>query len=677
MPRAKKKVSNSQKSLKSNKASKRVKAATAEKETRQALVITGMHRSGTSALTRILNLHGVDLPSVLIGSNEGNPTGHWESLAISALNDQILTSGGGAWDDWGKFNPDWKSSLKADEFREKARELISTEYGDSNLIIMKDPRICRLADFWQGVLEDNGFSTKFISPIRNPAEVSASLNSRDHMDEGYALLLWLGYVLDAEELTRGSVRVFTSFEQMQKNWGGLIQRIEDSISLNLPRKSNKVTCEVNEFLTSDLLHHNVSSEVILDNPRVSSWLKDVYRVMLKWSHGDEDQSDYKILDKIREDFYVSSSLFSSLSYKGNEASVRIESERRSFEEQQRQDQAEISKLSDDHKQLSEKFQISEQAMSEYESEISDLQAKLVLARKNEEFLERVESEYSETKANLEKITEEARDAKNQYAQLQSELSQRAHEASELHEELEATRKRENEEILALVKQNRELSDLVSELKLKADMAQKQYDESVAYSEGLSEKLEERFTELEILTANLEEYRQASVNSEKQVAEVQAKLSEAQSNAKGYELELANVHASSEEMIVSLQKTERSNVQLEKENAQLNSRMAERFEEIALLTEMVNDVDQQSADGGCDANEELTKVMLSILKRNEIRRVPSPVRFLFQKFALMRSGMFDPNWYLERYSDVRELGVDPYRHYIQSGVYEGRLPGPLA
>ena len=43
--------------------------------------------------------------------------------------------------------------------------------------------------------------------------------------------------------------------------------------------------------------------------------------------------------------------------------------------------------------------------------------------------------------------------------------------------------------------------------------------------------------------------------------------------------------------------------------------------------------------------------------------------------LTRSGFCDRNWYLARYPDVAAAGMDPVRHYLLHGAYEGRDPGP--
>jgi hypothetical protein len=39
-------------------------------------------------------------------------------------------------------------------------------------------------------------------------------------------------------------------------------------------------------------------------------------------------------------------------------------------------------------------------------------------------------------------------------------------------------------------------------------------------------------------------------------------------------------------------------------------------------------------------------------------------------------LFDPSFYLERYPDVRQSGVNPLFHYLQYGVAEGRKPNHL-
>jgi hypothetical protein len=63
----------------------------------EGVLVVGMHRSGTSATTRVLNLFGLSLceEKDLWLSLPGNETGYWESSSLSRFNERLLTAAGG------------------------------------------------------------------------------------------------------------------------------------------------------------------------------------------------------------------------------------------------------------------------------------------------------------------------------------------------------------------------------------------------------------------------------------------------------------------------------------------------------------------------------------------------------------------------------------------------------
>ena len=67
---------------------------------RICLLVLGMHRSGTSAVTRVLSIAGAKLPASLMGPGRGNEVGHWESDALATYNDELLSQLGSRWGDW-------------------------------------------------------------------------------------------------------------------------------------------------------------------------------------------------------------------------------------------------------------------------------------------------------------------------------------------------------------------------------------------------------------------------------------------------------------------------------------------------------------------------------------------------------------------------------------------------
>ena len=151
--------------------------------------------------------------------------GYWESKVIVELNDAILASGGSSWDDWGPFNPAWRSSPAAAPFHARAVRALEREFGDSPLFVLKDPRICRLLTFWKESLEAFGATTRLVLPVRNPLEVAASLARRDLIEEPFGALLWLRNVLEAEADCRGDERAFIRYDDVLVNWEAAAGRL--------------------------------------------------------------------------------------------------------------------------------------------------------------------------------------------------------------------------------------------------------------------------------------------------------------------------------------------------------------------------------------------------------------------------------------------------------------------
>ena len=123
---------------------------------RTALMVLGMHRSGTSALAGVLSHMGADLPNNLMAPTEMNAKGFFESQKMMLLNDDLLASAGLAWHSLQRFPQDWFESPKASEYLVKATSVLKEEFGGSHLFLMKDPRICKLLPLWHQALEEVG-----------------------------------------------------------------------------------------------------------------------------------------------------------------------------------------------------------------------------------------------------------------------------------------------------------------------------------------------------------------------------------------------------------------------------------------------------------------------------------------------------------------------------------------
>ena len=89
--------------------------------------VLGMHRSGTSLLARLLNLLGCKLPKDLLGANESNPSGHWESLKAIEINDALLRALGRRWDDVRELPAGWMQHEAAAQARLQIRAFLDRD----------------------------------------------------------------------------------------------------------------------------------------------------------------------------------------------------------------------------------------------------------------------------------------------------------------------------------------------------------------------------------------------------------------------------------------------------------------------------------------------------------------------------------------------------------------------
>jgi GT2 family glycosyltransferase len=228
---------------------------------RAALVVLGMHRSGTSALARVLNLCGAFLPAKLVPPNLGaNAKGFWEPEEVVDLNERCLGQLGGAWNRVAFSLPG--AGELVDEFVSDARALLASEYGDQETILIKDPRICVLAPLWHRALLSAGYRPVYVVSVRNPMEVAQSLHARGDMTVAEGLSLWLTYMRRVAEFADVCPDVMhVRFTDLLDDWRKVVGRIAER--LDVPLVVDARAEEVDRFLEPDM-HRQVSNDDALD-----------------------------------------------------------------------------------------------------------------------------------------------------------------------------------------------------------------------------------------------------------------------------------------------------------------------------------------------------------------------------------------------------------------------------
>jgi hypothetical protein len=250
---------------------------------RRAILVAGMHRSGTSALTRTFNMLGAELPKELLPGSRGNELGHWEPAKIVELHDEMLRSAGSSWDCVFGVKPDWFTSPAARHYRGSIEDFVQEQFATTALFVIKDPRICLFVPLWVEALSAVNVEPVFALPFRHPLEVASSiLRRQSHFEPdgswppGRGSLLWLRYVLDAERATRGYPRSFVQFDDLFfQNWQREIARMGAQLGLVWPKQDADTTAEIGRFLNSEHKHEDASTASWEDS-RVAPLSREVF-----------------------------------------------------------------------------------------------------------------------------------------------------------------------------------------------------------------------------------------------------------------------------------------------------------------------------------------------------------------------------------------------------------------
>lgn len=161
-----------------------------------ALIITGMHRSGTSLMASFIKALGVNIGERLYPADSFNVKGYFEDLDFVEFQRSVLQKScreEAGWPDWG-----WTESeyLDRDNFKNyvpTARELIAARERTSNIWGWKDPRTTLMLDFWAELLPD----ARYLFVYRLPWDVADSILRLNapvftaHPD--YPLRIWAFY----------------------------------------------------------------------------------------------------------------------------------------------------------------------------------------------------------------------------------------------------------------------------------------------------------------------------------------------------------------------------------------------------------------------------------------------------------------------------------------------------
>lgn len=608
------------------------------KSGRRAFVVVGMHRSGTSAMTRTLSLLGARLPKGVMLAHEDNPSGFWEAQRITDLNDEILQVLDSEWDDVFAFRPKQYLSNFDQYYVGRAVELLQQEFGDSELIALKDPRISVLTTFWDRALREAGYSTHYIVMVRNPLEVAESLRVRDAFPREKSLLLWSSYMIAADRDTRGHDRTFVSFEQLMAEWRAVRDRIQVETGIPFPRDTAAAAIEIDRFLDRRLRHHRVASDDLQSRADVTEEVRTLFRIFSAACEGIE--VEIAPVEKVRAELEKIEATVGPLvaDLKGRTRSLGKEVVALHASRDAEQGRANALQGERDH--LAAELEAKRAEAAELAAQISAREAE------RESIAALAEAKSAEVDALSSRIFELETERDNVAVTYASRIS-----------ELEA----ERNDIAAIVETRNGKVAEVTKLLEAAD----------AESAALRERHDAELARAERIEAELEELsqRQDALSLDRQ--RLERKLKDAEADVARSEQRLRTQQLKAEE---DIQKA-RAAV------ADGETKLTERFKELATLTNLLREQENRVLEQQrrTEEAEEHLRWLSALDERTRSQPgwwslMPKSWRQAREHRRLKANGLFDAEAYLAANPDVAAEGVDPLKHYVRHGIHEKRRRG---
>jgi GT2 family glycosyltransferase len=612
--------------------------------TRTCIIVAGMHRSGSSAITRIVNLFGAEIAKELLPPAPDNERGFWESRRVVEIHDKLLHALSSAYDDPFQLPERWTQTKATQQAMLELAEEIKSNFADGDFFVVKDPRISRLLPLWLRLLDDMAIGPIVVVPVRNPLEIAASLKKRDQFSLAKSLIMYLRSSLETELVSRGRRRLFVRYDQLLCDWSSFAARLAKLTDGRLPRARAASIIEINNFLSSDLRHNRFTREQLSKAVDIAPVVVEVFDCLANVADGGDEVQLERAFDGLRERVAEATALFQGLLVSEREAAC--ENVARIQSEQQGASQALVGELA----------KVKSDIILAH-SRIAELDAALAA-----QFSENV------------RIQQELSASRGQVADLGVTLTSR---------------------LADIVRLSEHLSESCNQLGTLNSKFLSQSSASLQLSNQLSVS-RQRIAELEsIQSAEVDRLEAELVTSRNQVAKINELLDvrSAWMTKLESELEIERKRARDFDAIVAMSSIEKANLS------------AELIETQARAAQLEHALETAARNRAVDAGRPFTRPIhwiKNFLRLRSNRKVIATSGLLDRDWYLenypdivaagvdparhyLRYGasegrnpgpLFDTRWYLQQYPDVRVAGMNPLVHYLRYGAMEGRDPNPL-
>ncbi|WP_312124234.1 rhamnan synthesis F family protein [Pseudomonas sp.] len=580
---------------------------------KKIIVVLGMHRSGTSTITRSLQALGVSLGDKLHPAGFDNPKGFWEDEDVIQLNELLLRDIGSAYDRLGLTSSAFMSEPIIQEHLSRAVGILKKKIENTSLWGVKDPRISRLLPFWKKVFETLEIDIRYVISLRNPLSVAASLEKRNGFESSKSYYLWLEHVLPALNIVKNENHVIVSYDQVLSAPRDQLTRIAEALDLKV---SNDELQEFEKSFIDNSLRHTAHTQDDLETAQdVPELVKRTYNFLHTAALDHIDISSPQYINSINELLQNLNEIEPALKLIAKRESSLI-----SANEQIVSRDSSIKHITENYLSLETKLQLANKNIEELNDHIISLEQKLASAADRNIELENL-------------IDDRAKEIINQSSLIESTIDQ-----------LKKTQEIITEQNNNLALQSSRIKAMSQEIEaLKNSLTEKEKEISSLLSEINSGKEKEKlYTSLQIR------------KTEEMSQEIEA---------------LNNLLAKKDKEIASFL----SEIEAEKEKEKSYLSLIEQKTRSELkLSEHINYLEKYSKFSSSTLEailkSKVWRFSTSIKNLSKVKSKAHPLNHLLTKFY-----DFDKSFYLSQYKDVAASKISAEDHFILYGALERRKP----
>lgn len=278
----------------------------------KAVCILGMHRSGTSTLTRAINFLGAYLgeETDILSPADDNPEGFWERIDICNVHDRLLAALKRQWHTAAPLPEGWHLAEEVKPYKDELISIVRENLLGHPLWAWKDPRTCLLFPLWKDILKENGVDVVCVFAIRNPNDVANSLHKRDGIPVEKAYGMWFNHNILALQAAKTLPTTFISYDKFLEDWKAELRKCTDIIGIPWPADNLTLELRMSAFIRPDLRH----SQSSVDGLRLApAPVRELYQWLLDMASSlpNPTLSSCEIVERLSRQFYSYASFYQS------------------------------------------------------------------------------------------------------------------------------------------------------------------------------------------------------------------------------------------------------------------------------------------------------------------------------------------------------------------------------